>query len=540
MLPGWLPPWFGDGWRDLRGGWRRQHRPLTVMAVVVVVFLLFAGYLAQSRSLGTNADGASFVLQASDMLHGNWLLRGWWLSAMPVYTTELPEYMLVELARGVSPDVINVAGAATFTVLLLLAALLAKGRATGTEALARVLITVGIMFAPGPPVSSGTLLNLPDHIGTQVPLLLIWLAMDRLADRWYLPWLAGLLLTWVEIADQMAVYVGAAPVIVVSAIRLYQRRVSWRIDAGLLVAAAVSVIAAAGIQLVIRRSGGFVVVPTPAVFVPSAQMPHNLWLTVESGLALFGADFFGMRLGPAAAAVLLHFAGVGLVAWACCIAARRLLSAADRLVPVLFLGIAINLAAYLLSTQAMDLGSTHELAAVLPFGAVLAGRLLPGRLVAAKLVPALLAVLVCYMGVFAYYASRPARPPATQAVASWLLAHHLAAGLGDYWAANITTVAAGGRVRVRPVTISCGRFAPYAWEAKESWYQQPNTATFLVLSPSSGGGPANGATAEAAAQFGPAQRTARIGGYQVMVWDHDLIAAVTSGFPRGCGQRWLR
>jgi len=200
MLPGWLPPWFGDGWRDLRGGWRRQHRPLTVMAVVVVVFLLFAGYLAQSRSLGTNADGASFVLQASDMLHGNWLLRGWWLSAMPVYTTELPEYMLVELARGVSPDVINVAGAATFTVLLLLAALLAKGRATGTEALARVLITVGIMFAPGPPVSSGTLLNLPDHIGTQVPLLLIWLAMDRLADRWYLPWLAGLLLTWGTLA----------------------------------------------------------------------------------------------------------------------------------------------------------------------------------------------------------------------------------------------------------------------------------------------------------------------------------------------------
>ncbi len=130
------------------------------MAVVVVVFLLFAGYLAQSRSLGTNADGASFVLQASDMLHGNWLLRGWWLSAMPVYTTELPEYMLVELARGVNPGVINVAGAATFTVLLLLAALLAKGRATGTEALARVLITVGIMFAPGPPVSSGTLLNL--------------------------------------------------------------------------------------------------------------------------------------------------------------------------------------------------------------------------------------------------------------------------------------------------------------------------------------------------------------------------------------------
>ena len=356
------------------GAWRRLRRLLIVAAAGAVTLLLFVGYLAQARSLGTNADGASFILQAWDMLHGNWLLRGWWLSPIPAYTTELPEYMLVELARGVSPGVTSVAAAATFTLLLLLAALLAKGRATGIEALARVLITVGIMFAPGPPVSSGTLLTVPNHIGTQVPLLLIWLAMDRLANRWYLPWLVGLLLTWVEIADQLAVYVGAAPVIVVSAIRLYQRRASWRIDAGLLLAAAVSVVAAAAILAVIRRSGGFVVVPTPTVFVKSAQMPHNLWLTIESVLALFGADFFGMHLGLAAAFVLLHFAGLILVAWACCIAARQLFSAADRLVSVLFVGLAINTIAYLFSTQAVDLGSTHEIAAVLPFGAVLAGR----------------------------------------------------------------------------------------------------------------------------------------------------------------------
>jgi hypothetical protein len=403
-----------------------------------------------------------------------------------------------------------------------------------------VLITVGIMFSPGAPVKSGTLLSVPDHVGTQVPLMIIWLAMDRLADRWYLPWVVGVLLTWVEVADQLAVYVGAAPVIVVSAIRLYQRRDTWRIDAGLLVAAVASVIASAGILLVIRRLGGFVIVPPPAAFVPSALMPHNLWLTVESVLALFGADFFGMRLGLSAVPVLLHLVGVALAAWACCIAARRLLSTSDRLVQVLFIGLSINLAAYLFSTQAVDLGSTHQIAAVLPFGAVLAGRLLPGRRVTAKLVPVLLAVAVVYAGGFAYYASRPARPPATQAVASWLLAHHLTAGIGDYWASSNTTVAAGDRVRVRPVVISCHRFAPYAWEAKKSWYQQPNTATFLVLSANSGGGATNGTPAEAAAQFGPPQQTARIGAYQVMIWNHDLLTAVTSGFPRGCGQHWRR
>ena len=65
------------------------------------------------------------------MLHGNPLLRGWVLSDVSFYTTELPQYMLIELVRGVSPDVTHIAGALTYTILVLLAARLAKGSATG-------------------------------------------------------------------------------------------------------------------------------------------------------------------------------------------------------------------------------------------------------------------------------------------------------------------------------------------------------------------------------------------------------------------------
>ena len=504
-----------------------------MVACLSTVFLLYVAYLGQSRSLGTDADGASNVLQAWDMLHGNPLLRGWWLSDVSFYTTELPQYMLVELARGLNPGVINAAGAATYTLLITLAALLAKGRATGTTGLLRVLIAGGIMLAPGPSVLSS-----PNHTGTQVPLLLIWLVIDRLGDRWYVPWLVGALLTWVEMADQLAIYVGALPVVVVSAIRLYQRRGSWRIDAGLLAAAAASVVLAMAGTLLIRRADGFVVAPTHVAFIASPQLPHNLSLTAESVLTLFGADFFGLRFGPAAAIALLILTGVLLVAWACCIAARRLLAEDGRLVPILFVGITINLAAFALSTLAVDLGSAHELAAVLPFGAVLAGRLLPGRPATTALLPALLAVLVGYTGALAYHATRPPRGPTTQAVASWLTANHLTAGIGDYWTANITTVGTSGRAAVRPVELSCGRFSPDAWESNQSWYEPPSTATFLVL-PLTGAAGANGTAASAAAQFGAPVRTVRIGAYEVLVWNHDLLPAITGGFARGCGPPWL-
>ena len=527
-LPGRLGlPWF-----------RAAHRPLIAAACAGAIVLLYVAYLAQSRSLGTDADGSGNVLQAWDMLHGNLLLRGWWLSDVSFYTTELPEYMLVELARGLNPAVINLAGAATYTLLVVLAALLAKGKATGKAALGRVLVAAGIMLAPGPGFSAATLLSSPDHTGTAVPLLLTWLAIDRLGDRRYLPWLVGALLTWVEIADQMAIYVGALPVIAISAIRIWRRRGSRRTDAGLLAGAAVSIpLALAGTRL-IQLAGGFVVAPVHVDLTTAAQLPHRAWLTVQSVLTLFGADFIGLHSWPATAVALLHLAGVIGVAWACCIAVRRLL-ADDRLVPLLLAGVAINLAAYVFSTQSFDLGSTHELAAVLPFGAVLAGRLLPGRPAMKTLLPALLAVVVGYAGALAYNAAGPPRPPTTQAVASWLTAHHLTAGMGDYWTANVTTVATSGRVQVRPVVLSCGRFSPDAWESKESWYGPPNTATFLLLDRTGVTG-ADGTAADAIRQFGPVRQTARVGAYEVLVWNHDLLPALSAGFARGCGPKWLR
>ena len=57
-----------------------------------------------------NSDGANDALQAWDMLHGNVLLHGWWLGDVSFYTTELPQYALLELAFGLHSSVVHVAG----------------------------------------------------------------------------------------------------------------------------------------------------------------------------------------------------------------------------------------------------------------------------------------------------------------------------------------------------------------------------------------------------------------------------------------------
>ena len=125
------------------------RRLLTIVAAAALSVGLFWCYLLQSRTQAANSDAVGQVLQGWDMLHGNWLLRGWTLGDVTYYTTEIPEYALVELFRGLRADDVHIAGAATYTLLVLAAGLLARGRSTGREGLIRFAVAAGIMVEIG-------------------------------------------------------------------------------------------------------------------------------------------------------------------------------------------------------------------------------------------------------------------------------------------------------------------------------------------------------------------------------------------------------
>jgi len=104
---------------------RRLARPVLFAAASLA---LFAAYLRQAQTVPVNSDGGSFALQAWDILHGNVLLGGWTTADLTFYTTELPEYMIVEAVRGLNADVLHASAAITYTLLVLTAGLLARRR----------------------------------------------------------------------------------------------------------------------------------------------------------------------------------------------------------------------------------------------------------------------------------------------------------------------------------------------------------------------------------------------------------------------------
>ena len=537
---------------------RRAQRAGWAAGIAVAAVVLFLCYLRLSDRVPAGSDGGSIALQAWDMLHGNVLLRHWTVSDVSFYPAELVQYAMIEAVRGLGPEVVHIAGAMTYTLILLLAAWLAKGRATGREGLIRALVAAVVMLAPAPGMSP-TLLMSPDHFGGAVPVLLAWLTVDLLPGReagrprWYVPPAVAILLAWGQFVDGLILITGVAPMVIVCGVRatvkLWHRRPGssapgrgapgrgapgrkaprgwpWA-EISLAVAAIVSVGLARVATALIRHSGGFTVRPVPTAFAGLAALPHHLQLTAEGLLGLFGADFFGSRSRPDLAFAALHLIVVAAAALAFLLALRRLGRDDELAVPGLAIAIVLNVVAYAPTLFVQDLLSTRDISAVLPFAAVLAGRLLAGPLLRARLNAAFAIFVVACAATLGYNAAQRAQPAHGQSLAAWLATRHLSGGLAvDYWVANITTVDSGGRITVRQVGLSNGALTrPLPRELKSDWYSPASRhADFYVASDIN---PASSSEQAAAVRtFGAPAQTLHPAGYTVLVWHKNLLAGL--------------
>ena len=404
----------------------------TSLAAAVLMFC----YLRIAGVTQVNSDGAAMELQAWDVLHGNVVLHGWWAADVSFYTTELPEYLVVTAAAGLRPEVVHICSALTYTMLVLLAAFVARGRTRGPEGLVRALLAAGLILAPQPTGPTLVLLGNPDHVGTGVPVLLLLLLLDwaqgrRGRPRWYVPVAAAVLLAWSVIGDPLIEVVGVLPLLLASVLRA-----SWTVwsqraaepgsgpagtgPAGLgaaglgaaarrgwsaawyewsLAMAAVAAIpvAAAGNRL-ITAMGGYSMANPYYHRQPLHEMVHGLPVAAESVLELFGADFKIVTGAGNVAFALVHLIGVAVVlagfcfgAWALAApfvrlarARRRGAAAAaspgDLVTDFLVIAIAANCAAFVLEVPMQDAYAAHEIAPVMALGAALAGRTLGSRI----------------------------------------------------------------------------------------------------------------------------------------------------------------
>jgi hypothetical protein len=405
------------------GGPRRERAWWIAVTAAAAAVLMFC-YLRIAGTVPVLSDGAANALQAQDMLHGNVLLHGWWVTDVSFLTTELPQYALVIAAAVRHPEVVHICAAITYTLLVLLAAWVARGRASGAEGVVRALIAAAIMLAPEPGAPTWVLLSDPDHVGTGVPLLLLLLLIDRpRASRW-VPAAAFVLLTWASIADPLAEAIGALPLAAVCLARvavgrprsLSALRAYWY-ELSLAAAAVLAAVATKVVNDLIPALGGYQINKGVSGLIPLGEIPGNGPLVLRSVLALFGASFqdapHGRQHAVNLAFAAVHLAGLALVVAAVVAAAWGLLrtltwlwragsagssgsdgsgglagsggrggafAAGDLVADVAVVAIVICVATYFTLFKLNNIYSAHEIGPVLSLGAALAGRRFCGPL----------------------------------------------------------------------------------------------------------------------------------------------------------------
>jgi hypothetical protein len=492
--------------------------------VIAAGVVLFFGYLGMAMTMPINADGASNALQAWEMLHGNVLLNGWTVTDVPFYSTELPQYALIELFYGLHEHVFRIAAAMTYTLMVILVAFLAKGR---DRNLFGAALAAGIILLPMPGIGYLVAFGGPNHLGTAVPLLVTWLVLDRLKSRW-LPLVIGLLLVWGQVGDPLVMYIGAAPLAIVSGVRWARGR--EKIDLGLVISAVASVLTAKGILKLIDLAGGFQAHSPPTGFSSPAKWLGHLSLLGEVTLVNFGAYLPDMKTPVDTGIAVIRLAGLALAVAAVVLALRL---KGDRVNQILAVAICVNCAAFIASTLPTDLLSARQVSVVLPLGAALAGRLIKpaSGLVKPWWRLVLAGTLVLFLGVFAWHALQPPRPEPKREIVAWLESRDLKHGLGSYWNANDLTLIAQSRITVAPV-IGTDLIKGYRWESKVDWYDPAkNDARFIIIDVKR---PTFGTVELAIRQFGPPIETKTFDQFAILIYDKNLLA----GLPAECGG-WL-
>ena len=518
---------------------------------------LFAFWLRISLGSRVNSDGANNALQGWDMLHGHVLLHGWLIGDATFYFFELPLNAISELLFGLGNLAAHVASALTYLIVAACAVALAVTGSRGPARAARCAVVVTVLAAPLLTTSSvALLLEEPDHIGTSAFLLASFLLIDRAAGRRFTAPLLCVILTAGQLSDLTVRYVAVPAVVLVCGYRALAARRLRSGDAALVVAAAASVPLESLLRAAMRHLGAYSMAAPGARLSPMRQWPHHVIVAWVDVRILFGEVVApDTRLGSIGAAfglvcLLAAVFGLGRVAWTW--------RAASRAEQLLCVAIVVNLGLFVVSVflgsgpASASLSASHEIAVVLPCGAVLAARAcVPARITGMR--RAFLVVAVTALAALvplAAAATRPPLRPATAPLAAWLEAHGLTYGIAWYWDASVVTMQSGGRVKIRAVDIKYDnkKVLVPIWETNTLWYNPSRYDARFVVADRDGRYPA----AVYERRFGRPVATYQVASWFVLVYRTNLLQqlgpypsqlipprASPSGDPRSQGLRQL-
>ncbi|WBG90010.1 hypothetical protein N5580_13025 [Pantoea piersonii] len=470
---------------------------------VVFFAAMYAVYYRISQRIPINSDMASGLIEAIDVAAGNIFLKGWSLSTVPFYFTDILTYAAVIKVFWYSYKL-------SYIIPSVILSLLCMGIVAASENKNAGFLTA--LFFVGSPVLflAKSILVPVIHVGTYlycVAAYIIILKYLRTGCRYSLAGFFALMAV-TFFSDGIAVCLILLPSLAAAGFNfLFGRKENrWYI------VAVVSLLAFAVSKVIwaLFRHQGFDV---PYVFPTNFSAVSAIWVNfsdfMEGFIRFSGGYFFGMdaqdhdviwKLMCFVCASLLLFVIIArIVRFKTLDSTDIFLLAAVLVMPL----------AFCVSSIASGITSVRYIIPMLIFGSILASRHSSLTVFNGKFKLLVAAMLLAGS---AHHVHESLKSPKAenhfQEISSDLSKAGLKNGFADFWFAS--SVSLYGQVHVSPVHYDFEKFTKMNWLSKEEWFDRKNT--FVIIHD-------EGTKKTALKAFGVPSRIVTAGGLPVYVWD---------------------
>ncbi len=499
-----------------------------------------------ANSAVVSSDGATVVLQGKAVASGNFVLHGWNLSLDSWWTLDVVLYALATALAGVKLELLFAVPAVIAALVVMVGMSIARRGHRGAAALAGSATVLAVLALPTHAFANYFIAQ-PIHVSTALYALVAFMGLRQARFGW--GWSVSVVFLAAGLLGdlQMASY-GVVPALLAGFVAMRRRR-SWRAGWPAVAAAVCSVLLALGVRRVVVALGGFTIGATnraPSMHQMWANLTHvPIQLAQLFGIADTSQGTGGVPLVLEAvhvlAALLLIFCFVAAVVGLMRGVLRGHLPGGHpgtpatgelepwRLDDLLVLG-TIGCFFNFVYLSHSSSGSLRYLTASVIFMSILAGREVtrwwakPRRAEARRRAKALAVVSIgCFLASFGLQVRFPVDNPPIAGLVAFLEARNLSSGVGDFWAASLTSVWSNGKVNIRPLVPNAdGVLEAFNRGETPGWYVGQRFQ-FVVYPTSTGANATNGVSYLTASKtWGIPTRTYSTSGYEVLLWSHPI------------------
>lgn len=504
-------------------------------AIVLVLFVLIDAvvtFLAY-KDFVINSDISNHILEAKDVVHGNFFYRDWNLSQISFLFSDIVFYSLGYLVCGVSRKaavLCFIIAAIVTQILIYLSCMSGKS----FDIKDRIIIA-GLIMAPSVSfLSTDTV-----HFGAWMYCVIGFMLYDKLNkekdETKYKKLRMALLIIWILgiFSDFLVFLYGALPCVLYSFLRIYRNESRTLKDFKNPLTGVYSFIIAYILEFIYYLVGGANRVGTVAglEFSDISAWGENITRFIGFLLRSFGADFTGKKaLLPdnilrCVNAVMLILALNYLLMTIVFMVKEK---TRDRMSEILAIGIIIGTFIFIFTNRSRD---NYSILIPVSLYIILARNFTAleswsrhnwklNRVVFVMLI----IMAIIGRGYDTFKRSQTPYYDKHEELYKFLEANGLESGYAPFWDSSICTVLSGERVRIRHIEYGTNGMSEYMWFNKNSWYKEK--ANFVIIPDTSGLSkdiPIFGITGgNVETYFGKPENILETGEYQIYVYNKDL------------------